>query len=197
MRPANLPTHCKRAGFTLAEAIASLVIMALIIGAIFAFEISAARVTARSGRAFQAETRASDALRAIAREMKEGISITSAQPHLVEYTYPATESGSRYFAWPLAVGYRVRYYRGNKVGVADSNGTYLWRADDSSGSMQPTKLLADKVAGFTLTYHYPTGSTSPDAVTVEVAAQVTSSGKTNLATYRTTVKLRNYGMLGM
>ncbi len=173
-----------------------MVIMGLIIGAIFAFEISAGRLTARTSRSYQAQTRAAGALRTIATEMKEGVGVTVAQTNLVEYTVPKKETGSDLFKVPLEVGHRVRYYLGDKAGNAQTGGTYLWRGDDSSGSMGPTDMLADQVQSFSLQYQYPQYSTQPDAVVVTVAVQVTARGKTTVETHSTTVKLRNYGNLG-
>ena len=166
--------HPARSGFTLAEAIAAMVILTLIIGAIFAFQVSAVRLSSRVSRTYVTQTRAADAVRTLAREMKEGIAVTTAQSTVVEYAYPAKVPGTEDFRVPLQVGYNVRYYLGNKSGTAQSGGTYLWRADSSTGTMRPVKMLTDKVQSFTLTYRYPAGSTSADAVSVQVGVTVTT-----------------------
>jgi len=186
----------RRAGFSLAEALAALIIISLIIGAIFAFEVAAARLSARGMRQYQAETRAQSALRAIAQEMREGIAVSTAQTNLVEYTYPAKETGQEYFRVPLAVGYRIRYYLGDRSGTAQSGGTYLWRGDDSTGTMRPTVMLADKVASLTFAYSTPPGGTQPDMVTVTIGVKVRSQGRTQLQTHSAVVQLRNYWGLG-
>jgi hypothetical protein len=174
-----------------------MVIMALMIGAIYTLEVAAARLGSRSSRSYEAETRAAQALHGLTQDMREGIAITTAQANMLEYTYPKKDAGGKYFKSPLEVGYNVRYYLGNKAGTAQSGGTYLWRGDSSTGTMRPVEMLADKVASFSVTYQYPVGQTQPDTATMVIGVSVTSHGKTTVGTFKTTVKLRNYGKLGL
>ena len=173
-----------------------MIIISLIIGAIFTFEVAAGRLFARGLREYQSEARAQSALREMDREMREGIAVTSAQTNMVEYSYPAKQSGQDYFQVPLVVGYRIRYYLGNKSGTAQTGGTYLWRADDSTGTMRKTVSLADKVASLTFQYSTPPGGTAPDMVTATLGVEVRSHGKTQLETHSTTIQLRNYWGVG-
>jgi len=134
------------AGFTLVEALTAMVILLLIIGGIFAFEISAGRLSARATRLYRAEGNAQDGMKAMVAEMEAGIKVLSAASgSAVKFTLPQTASGSNLYTIPITAGSVIKYYLSDATGTA-AGGTYLWRAAGNVGSEpQPDRILTRNV----------------------------------------------------
>jgi len=190
----------KRRGFTLVEAMTSLVVLVLIGGAIMAFYAAGARFFARTSLFSQASDAATRAAKQIALDAQEGMAVKYAQSLPVGerssdsqlvIALPAKDASTGYNLVPLREGTWFRYYLADKEGVYGSQGTYLWRASKpaSSGSWRPERRLAESVSS--VTFDYVPNLQQASRVVVSVTVTARRGGRSAEATQTTQVLLRN------
>lgn len=177
----------KRHGFTLAESVAAMTIVALLMAIILGFYVQAARLTGKTGLLADTQYRAAMAIRGLTEKLRGAMTRdTSSTSDRLIVIFPLTDGSGRNVI-PLQQGPRYQYYLSNDTGSIGASGTSLWRARAASATSpwEPEEKLATDVSAVQFTY--------PDQFTVrmKVTVTVTRKGKSVSASNENEILLRN------
>ena len=170
----------KRAGFTFIEALVTMVIMSLVVGVISTVYFSSIHVWKRCSSQSQADPPAHMTINQLSKELKNAYLVNEMGDTSITFTTPLQDANGINIL-PLQPGRVISYYISDESGVANQEGTILWRSqtDIASGATKQRRI-ADNVEALDFSY-----DATPTRVLKIYALSVTVVGKEGRHEHRT------------
>jgi hypothetical protein len=134
------------------------------------------KVYENRGADSQTQRHGEAAIQRIARDIRFARGVLTADTTLVDLEMPAVDA-KRQVILPMSKGKTVRYYLGKDNGIADANGTYLWRKEPASGDAK-TKIALVAPGG--IEFRYFPSSSDVESITVSVTSSLAANGETDI-----------------